>query len=164
MNIKEKQITLPAPVVVLLSVVAVCFILSLFIESPAHAELTPLTEPTSGTILMGTEAVDQSEITVTAPYTDSCVVKLKTSDGITRLAFYVRSGETVTVGVPDEYLYVYFASGKTWYGMDHYFGDYTSYSMDDEIQDFKKYTWEYKLVPTNNGNFSQTPIDAKAFG
>lgn len=164
MNDQRKQFTLPAPIAVFLAIIATIVIMSLFIESPAHAELTPLTEPSSGTILMGIEAINESEITVTAPYTDSCVVKLKTSDGVTRVAFYVRAGETATIGVPCEYLYVLFASGDTWYGMNHYFGDYTHYSMDDEIQDFKNYTWEYTLVPANDGNFEQTPIDAETFG
>ena len=54
------------------------------------------------------------------------------------MSFYVRAGDVVTIGVPAEYLYVYFASGDTWYGSTHLFGEQTSYSMDDEICDFKK--------------------------
>lgn len=67
------------------------------------------------------------------------------------------------MGVPAEYLYVYFASGDTWYGASNLFGEHTNYSMDDELLNFKEYTWEYTLYPVTDGNFSQTPIDADDF-
>lgn len=125
--------------------------------------LTPVTEPLSGTVLSGTEVYGESELTINASSSDSYLVKLKTQSGITRLTFYVRAGDTVTVGVPNEDLYVYFASGSEWYGMKHLFGESTSYSMDDEIKDFWQYTYEYTLYPVTNGNFSETPIDAEDF-
>ena len=126
-------------------------------------ELTPVSEPMSGQILTGSEPYNESEITITASGGASCVVKLKTSSGIERMSFYVRAGDTVTVGVPCEYLYVYFASGDTWYGTSHLFGENTSYSMDDTICNFTEYTWEYTLYPVSSGNFSQTPIDEDEF-
>ncbi len=132
-------------------------------EPDADADLTPVTEPRSGTILSGREVYDGSEITIHAASGHSCVVKLKTRSGTERISFYVRAGDTVTVGVPAEYLYVYFASGDTWYGKADLFGSRTSYSMDDEIFDFTRYTCEYTLYPVNNGNFSETPIDAEDF-
>ena len=132
-------------------------------DSDLDAGLTPVSEPRSGTVLVGREVYDGSEITVTASGGESCVVKLKTRSGTERMSFYVRAGDTVTVGVPAEYLYVYFASGDTWYGTTHLFGEKTSYSMDDEICDFTEYTWEYTLYPVTNGNFSQTPIDEDEF-
>ena len=128
-----------------------------------NSEGVPLAEPRSGTILSGTETYGESEITVTASGGESCVVKLKTYSGVERLSFYVRAGETVTVGVPAEFLYVYFASGDDWYGRNDLFGKKTSYSMDDELCDFAEYTCEYTLYPVTNGNFSQTPIDADEF-
>ena len=90
-------------------------------------------------------------------------LKLKTPSGVERLSFYVRAGDTVTIGVPAEYLYVYFASGDTWYGKSRLFGDETYYSMDDEVLDFTEYTWEYTLYPVSSGNFSETPIDPDDF-
>lgn len=132
-------------------------------DAEMDAGLTPVTEPKSGTILSGKEVYDGSEITIHAASGDSCVVKLKTRSGTERISFYVRAGDTVTVGVPAEYLYVYFASGDTWYGKTDLFGSKTSYSMDDEIFDFTRYTCEYTLYPVNNGNFSETPIDAEDF-
>jgi hypothetical protein len=127
------------------------------------SDLTPVSEPRSGAVLSGREVYDGSELTITASGGESCVVKLKTASGVERMSFYVRAGDTVTVGVPAEYLYVYFASGDTWYGMTHLFGERTGYSMDDELCDFTEYTWEYTLYPVTNGNFSQTPIDASEF-
>ena len=75
----------------------------------------------------------------------------------------MRAGETVTVGVPAEFLYVYFASGTTWYGEDLWFGEDTYYFKDEKRLDFTQYTWEYTLSPVTNGNFEETPIDADEF-
>ena len=131
-------------------------------DSPSTKDLVPLMEPTSGTIISGSHYYD-SEITVTASSSDACLVKLKTSGGIERLSFYVRAGETVTVGVPAEYLRVYFACGDTWYGQLEKFGPNTTYSKDDELLDFTQYTWEYTLYPVYDGNFEETPISESEF-
>lgn len=135
------------------------------IQSPSAMETASPAAiiPRSGDILSGSEYFDESELTITADSTSSCVVKLKTSDGVERLSFYVRAGDTVTVGVPAEFLYVYFASGDTWYGKNLLFGDETYYSMDDDVLDFTQYTWEYTLYPVNSGNFSETPINPDDF-
>lgn len=130
---------------------------------PQEPTLAAVQEPRSGTVLLGSEDLNGSELTITASGGSSCVVKLKTASGTTRLSFYVRAGDTITVGVPAEYLYVYFASGDTWYGEKHLFGKNTSYGMDDELLDFTQYTWEYTLYPVSNGNFSETPIDPEDF-
>lgn len=121
-----------------------------------------LNEPESGTILSGSEYYG-SEITVTASGSSSYVVKLKTVSGSEVVCFYIRAGETVTISVPLEYLYVYFAAGETWYGEDLLFGEDTTYSKDDEMLNFEEYSWEYTLYPVVNGNFSETPIDANEF-
>lgn len=121
-------------------------------------------KPASGTILSGKEYFD-SEITVTADSSSSYVVSLKTSSGTDRLSFFVRAGETVTVGVPAEYLCVYFACGSLWYGYGEglMFGDETIYSKDDDLLDFTQYTWEYTLYPVYDGNFSETPSNEDEF-
>ena len=120
-----------------------------------------IAKPKSGTILSGKEATSagRSEITVTADTDASYVVSLKSSNGTERVTFFVRAGETVTVGVPAEILYVYFASGKLWYGYGEglMFGKDTVYSKDDKPLNFYKYTWEFLLQETPNGNFSETP-------
>lgn len=143
----------------------ICIIVATVIISGLNVDkgLTPVTEPRSGEILWGREVYDGSELTITASGGEACVVKLKTREGEDRMCFYVRAGETVTVDVPAGYFYVYFASGKTWYGIENLFGERTSYSMDDEICNFLQYTWEYTLYPVSDGNFSETPIDASDF-
>lgn len=136
-------------------------ILEKYREAETGLALQP--EPASGTILSGIEYNNGSKITVTAAYQSACVVKLKNSVGTTRLSFYVRAGDTVTIGVPAAFLYVYFASGDTWYGEEHLFGDNTYYSKDKNLLDFTNYSWEYTLYSTYNGNFTETPIDAEEF-
>ena len=88
---------------------------------------------------------------------------MKSKSGENCLSFYVRAGDTVTVNVPDKYLFVYFASGTTWYGEDHLFGNGTNYYMDDEMIDFVSHSCEYVLRPVNDGNFEETPIDSDEF-
>lgn len=134
-----------------------------FDSEPKESPPANVIIPRTGEVLQGKEYYNESEITVTAPHSESCIVKLKTASGVTRLSFYVRAGDTVTVGVPSEYLYVYFASGKNWYGLSKLFGEKTNYSMDDEICDFTQYTWEYTLTPMSDGNFSEKIIDAEDF-
>ena len=133
-------------------------------EKAGYAALKPLYKPTSGTILSGRE-YDGSEITVTADSTDDYVVSLKDANGTAYVTFFVRAGETVTIGVPEQYLYIYFASGTEWYGYGKglMFGEDTVYSKDDEAKDFWTYTWEYTLYPVTNGNFSETPSDESEF-
>ncbi len=129
----------------------------------ADEELTPVAEPQSGAILLGREDVYGSTITVTAPRGKACVVRLKTKDNVTRLSFYVRAGDTVIVGVPQESLYAYFALGSVWYGGTNLFGENTTYSMDDEACDYSRYSMTYSLNSTSSGNFSTTPISEKDF-
>lgn len=133
-------------------------------ESIVFIEAAPRPEPASGVILTGHRYDNQSEITVTADSQNSYVVKLKRVDGSDILSFYVQAGDTVTVPVPSKQMYVYFASGTTWYGKDYLFGEDTFYSKDDELLDFSQYTFSYTLYPVTNGNFSETPIDASEFG
>lgn len=129
-----------------------------------EGNLISVAEPMSGDVLMGVGGVqDMSQLTVEASGGASCMVKIKTTSGITKLAFYVRAGETATIGVPKGNYYVYFATGSTWYGLKDLFGEDTVYFKDAEIRDFIKYTWEYELTQTSSGNFSETPIDASEF-
>lgn len=127
--------------------------------------LKPISMPSSGTVLSGQEYYDESEITVKASFGDSYVVSLKDMSGKECISFFVRSGETVTIGVPSEYLYVYFASGDTWYGYGEglMFGENTVYSKDDDALDFTQYTWEYTLYQVANGNFVETPSNQDEF-
>ena len=108
------------------------------------SDLTPVSEPASGTILSGSSGYG-SEITIVATETESVVIKLKDTNGNEVLSFYVRAGDTVTINVPDEYMYVYFATGKTWYGEEEMFGQRTKYYMEEDLTNFYYYTWEYQM-------------------
>ena len=129
-----------------------------------YKALKPIAKPKTGAILSGRE-YDESEITIHADSSYDYVVSLKDMRGHEYVSFYVRAGSTVTVGVPANYLYVYFASGKDWYGYGkgRMFGIDTVYSKDDECLDFTEYTWEYTLYPVTNGNFSETPSSEDEF-
>lgn len=53
------------------------------------------------------------------------------------MTIFVRGGENVETLVPLGSYYVRYASGTTWYGHDHLFGDYhTGYSKADEVFNF----------------------------
>lgn len=128
----------------------------------AKTTLIPVAEPASGTILLGSRITDGSELTISTS-NHPCVVKLKDYAGVTKLSFYVRKNTKITMTVPYEYMYVYFASGETWYGYNHLFGEDTSYSKDDDLLDFNNYTFEYTLYPVTNGNFTETKISENEF-
>lgn len=125
---------------------------------------SPKSMPASGTIISG-QKYSGSTLTIKSDSSSACVVSLKTVNSEERMAFFVRAGDTVTVNVPSEKLYAYFAYGTTWYGYGEglMFGDNTSYSKDDEVLDFTQYTFEYTLYPTYNGNFTETPSDEDEF-
>ena len=133
-------------------------------ETAPSETLMPYASPVSGSISIGQpyDGPEDSEITVHASYRD-CVVKLKTAEGKAVLSFFVRAGETATVGVPPKVLYAYFAEGDQWYGWSNYFGAETSYSKDPDPIDFSNYTIEYTLQMVSNGNLSLDHISASDF-
>ena len=128
------------------------------------SELRQVSRPRSGAILEGREG-DGYEITVKAASSNDCVVTLKDRKKSVIVSFYVRAGEEISVNVPAQLCYVYFASGTDWYGYGKglMFGYNTHYSMDDELVDFTDSGWIYTLKPVKDGNFSLTPIDMDDF-
>ena len=123
-----------------------------------------LTRPSNGAILEGKEYTD-SEITVKAPSGSNYVVIVKERSGKVVVSFFVRSGSKATIGVPAKKLYVYFASGKDWYGYGKglMFGEDTYYSKDDELRNFDGSSWTYTMEEVRDGNFEETPIDMDDF-
>ncbi len=135
-------------------------------DYPDNSENTSpfyLTEPQTGDIIFGREYYYESELTIHATDYESVVVKVKDSYGDTKVIFYVGAGDSVTIGVPADYLQIFFASGTTWYNPEELFGPETSYSKDDEILDFTVNTYEYTLSLVEDGNFEETPIDSSEF-
>ena len=162
---EEKKRSKKAIIYVVIAVVVVV-LAAVFLCQPIDPQSTlpPVREPTSGTLLeCNTSAMRYSKLTVHADKNSACVVKVNTVTGYTILSFYVRAGESITVDVPSALLQVSFASGQTWYGENHLFGNKTKYSMNDELLDFSEYPYEYTLYPGASGKFNQTPIDANKF-
>ena len=135
--------------------------------TPKHCrwcdELGPFSLPQSGTVFIGEDLYRNSELTIKSSTYDSCYIKLKGTSGKDVFSFFVRAGDQITVKVPAGNFYVYFSYGTDWYGTDKLFGEETTYAKDDELLNFKKYTWEYTLMPMIGGNFTETKIDAEEF-
>lgn len=148
---------------VVVSCIVVLVLLLAYSEEQAAAKTVPM--PRSGAILSGGNYYGRSSITVHANKSESCVVSLRNVYGVECVAFFVRAGESVTVGVPAEKLYVYFASGKNWYGYGEnlMFGKKTDYSKDKSLVDFSRYTCEYTMYKTSDGNFTETPCSKSDF-
>lgn len=126
-------------------------------------KMQPLPLPETGKVFIGDGKYCYSELTIKSSSTSACYIKLKDANGSDAYSFFVRAGDTVTVPVPPGYYKVYFAYGKDWYGPDLLFGSDTVCEKDDDLLDFKQYTWEYTLYPITNGNFSATPISLDEF-
>ena len=126
-------------------------------------KMQPLPLPETGKVFIGDGKYCYSELTIKSSSTSACYIKLKDANGSDAYSFFVRAGDTVTVPVPPGYFRVYFAYGEEWYGPDLLFGSETVCEKDDDLLDFKQYTWEYTLYPITNGNFSATPISLDEF-
>ena len=133
------------------------------VESDPDADLTPQDEPANGEVLMGGDLETWSTITIKAAEDESCYVKLKDGSDNDVFAFYVRAGQEAEVNVPAGQMYIYFASGETWYGTEDLFGSKTDYSMDPEILDLDSYTYTYTLHAVEGGNFQTEDIDESQF-
>lgn len=118
--------------------------------------------PKSGKILLPTEESRDSELTIhNSGY--NCYVKLKDVNHYDVFGFFVRANDDVTINVPQGHYYVYFASGDTWYGKKHLFGEKTMCSRDKEVKDFENYTYTYTLEKVYNGNFDPETINIEEF-
>jgi hypothetical protein len=98
------------------------------------------------------------------------LVKLADANtGSTAMTIFVRGGENVETLVPLGSYYVKYASGTTWYGYDHLFGDYhTGYSKADEVFNFTVdgdtvRGFSITLYTVEGGNLSTSGITATEF-
>lgn len=134
---------------------------------PTETEAAVEVEPKSGTILFGEKLKSNCKMVINASKESAVVVCLKTAAGVTHYAFYVQAGDSVTVKVPDEVLYAFFASGdgSQWrgYGKGKLFGDSTVFTKDIHTLYLKRYTYTYTLFPVTDGNFKETPSDESEF-
>jgi hypothetical protein len=58
------------------------------------------------------------------------------------LALYIQGGRTARVGLSSGNYIIKYAAGKTWYGIQHYFGPQTGYSKAGKVFDFLDTAYE----------------------
>ena len=126
------------------------------------ANLTPQTPPGNGAILNGSEGGNAGVQVSAAPETNA-YVKVKDASGYTVVGFYVSSGSTAQVHVPEGNYSVQFALGGTWYGMGNIFGSRTSFGQDGNVSLGDGDMITYSLQVTAGGNFSMQSLDGSQF-
>lgn len=125
--------------------------------------VAPMSQPSSGTVYIEANKYCSSKLTINAAADYNTYFKLKDEQGNDVISFYVRAGETSTVKVPADNLYLYFASGIDWYGPELVFGSDTVYEKDAEVFDFYNYTWTYTFDAGSDGNTTSTVITSAEF-
>lgn len=85
------------------------------------------------------------------------------------IEFYIRGGDTVDIDVPLGIYQLRYASGSSWYGVDHLFGDRTSYYKADDFfdccedDDCMVSGWSVELYLQDNGNLKTEEISPLEF-
>ena len=84
------------------------------------------------------------------------------------MAFYVKAGQTVDIDVPIGVYKLYYATGDTFYGTKHLFGEDTGRYTSDELLDFYADTQYYQgctitLYKVSGGNFSTETASVAEF-
>ena len=120
------------------------------LEYPSDERVAPLTVETSGSNGYYIFLVDIS------------------NSGKNNMSFFVEGGKTVEIDVPLGKYGFYYCSGKTWYGKDHKFGTYTSYSKaDGEFNFYVSGDYVYghtiTLYTVANGNLETESINESQF-
>lgn len=130
-------------------------------SAPRAESSAPL--PSNGEVLQG-DSYGDGIIKVTAPRNQHCVVKVYSADKKAQSAFFVKSGSTASVNVPEGSYFVHFALGESWAGNQSLFGDGTIYGADNSPHAIRSGEgMEYSLKTVSNGNFSMDHIDASQF-
>lgn len=126
------------------------------------SKLTEFALPGNGKVLDG-NSTGNAGYRITAPSGYSCYAKV-ISGGRTQVGFFIRSGSTATVSVPNGTYTVKFALGKKWYGKKERFGATTGYGQDSSKKSLSSGdVMTYTLQMTSNGNFSMGSLDASQF-
>lgn len=80
------------------------------------------------------------------------------------MAFMVKPGSFVELDVPSGTYEIYYATGKSWYGVDHKFGLETAYYKCDGTFYFAETSgWALELYKQANGNMDTDKISASDF-
>ena len=80
------------------------------------------------------------------------------------MSFYVRSGSTIELDVPIGTFDIYYACGKSWYGMDSLFGPDTIYLKCESSFSFTENSgWSVELQPISYGNLDVDSVSPEDF-
>ena len=84
------------------------------------------------------------------------------------MSFFGHGGETIRVKVPLGAYKLYFATGKTWYGIDDLFGEDTVYRKCDSTfsftDNYESYSgWTVTLYPVVDGNMDTVTVSETDF-
>lgn len=84
------------------------------------------------------------------------------------MSFFVVGGKSAKVSVPLGDYEIFYATGKTWYGIEHKFGNDTKYYKCDDIFDFTEDNdgylgWTVTLYAVYDGNMETKKIDEDEF-
>ena len=127
----------------------------------------------SGEILINPTGECLAPLSITAKEGYSYYVYLQSlTDSINDVAFYMEGNTPVSISMPLGDYKLYYAVGKTWYGMDNKFGNNTQYYTSDDTLTFSSveengYTqylgYTIELIMQVNGNLSTREISASNF-
>lgn len=125
--------------------------------------------PPSGTIfnIAGATGIAPFEVK-TAAGANYLVKLVSTTRRQEVLSMFVRGGHTVEIEVPLGTYELRYASGETWYGPEHLFGNETQYSKADESFTFEETSrgvsgFTVTLYQVRNGNLSTSRIRPSDF-
>lgn len=103
-----------------------------------------------------------------APGANALIKLIRVGDGKEVISVFVRADETVKVKVPQGTYTGKIASGQTWYGDQIRFGPNTNYgqfssNFEFSVEANRLAGQEVTLTRVENGNLSQSPLDASQF-
>lgn len=131
--------------------------------------LSPLPVPKNGEILYHNSLDQIAPFTIKTSGTGYYLVKLKDHySGENAITVFIHAGNTVDLDVPLGTFDLVYASGETWYGLAHLFGDDTVCAKAMDLFSFYldgDYVsgWTVTLYPVYNGNLSTEAIDIDDF-
>lgn len=167
------------------AILALFFVFIIFFSSNAITTASPTTSiiqttepkkvlvekdrPNNGFIFAKAQEECLAPLTIIAPHTYDCYYVLEPlTNEDHAIKFYGRAGETVEIDVPLGKYELYYATGLTWYGRTHLFGEQTIYQKCDVTLDFAENSegysgWTIQLNLVENGNLDSDPIPESSF-
>ena len=103
-----------------------------------------------------------------SPDANRLVKLIRLSDGAEVMSIFIRTNESIELGVPPGIYRLKIASGQSWYGDAVRFGPNTSYSVLDStftfrVEGIQLLGHELSLTRVRDGNLRQAPLEASDF-